>query len=159
MAIDSIISFDINPSIELMVNRKEKVIRVKALNEDGEKVIGNMNFKNTDLDIAVNALIGSMLTNGYIDDMQNSILISVENSNKDKSTSLQARLEGEVSRLLDASNVDGAVLSQSIVEDKDIEDLAKENMITKERHSLSCSWSKNMRDMTLKNSPSCLLTI
>src|SRR5690554_7694094 len=39
MAIDSIISFDINPSIELMVNRKEKVIRVKALNEDGEKVI------------------------------------------------------------------------------------------------------------------------
>ncbi|MFY9505722.1 MAG: PepSY domain-containing protein [Caldicoprobacterales bacterium] len=136
MAIDSIISFDINPSIELMVNRKEKVIRVKALNEDGEKVIGNMNFKNTDLDIAVNALIGSMLTNGYIDDMQNSILISVENSNKDKSTSLQARLEGEVSRLLDASNVDGAVLSQSIVEDKDIEDLAKENMITKGKAQL-----------------------
>lgn len=136
MAIDSIISFDINPSIELMVNRKEKVIRVKALNEDGEKVIGNMNFKNTDLDIAVNALIGSMLTNGYIDDMQNSILISVENSNKDKSTNLQARLEGEVSRLLDASNVDGAVLSQSIVEDKDIEDLAKENMITKGKAQL-----------------------
>lgn len=135
-AVDSIISFDINPSLEMKVNRNEKVLEVNPLNEEGKKVIGNMSFKNTDLEITVNALIGSMLTKGYIDDIQNSILISVENKNEGKSATLQAKLEGEVSRLLHASSVDGAVLSQSVAENKIVNDLAEDNKITKGKAQL-----------------------
>ncbi|NLB42258.1 MAG: PepSY domain-containing protein, partial [Clostridiales bacterium] len=135
-AVDSIISFDINPSLEMKVNRNEKVLEVNPLNEEGEKVIGNMSFKNTDLEITVNALIGSMLTKGYIDDIQNSILISVENKNEGKSATLQAKLEGEVSRLLHASSVDGAILSQSVAENKIVNDLAEDNKITKGKAQL-----------------------
>lgn len=135
-AVDSIISFDVNPSLEMKVNKNEKVLEVNPLNEDGKKVIGNMEFKNTDLEITVNALIGSMLTKGYIDDIYNSILISVENKDEDKSASLQAKLEGEVSKLLNASSVDGAILSQSIAENKAIGDLAEKNEITKGKAQL-----------------------
>lgn len=129
-AVDSIISFDVNPSLEIKVNRNEKVLEVNPLNEDGKKVVGNMDLKNTDLEIAVNALIGSMLTNGYIDDIQNSILISVQNKDEKKSASLQAKLEEEVSDLLRASSVDGAVLSQLVADNKNVKDLAQKNEIS-----------------------------
>lgn len=38
-SVDSVISFDINPSLEIKVNKNEKVLEVNPLNEDGKIVI------------------------------------------------------------------------------------------------------------------------
>ena len=78
-AVDSIIELDVNPSIELSVNKKERVVEAKALNDDAATIMEEMDLKGADLDVAVNALIGSMLKHGYLSELQNSILISVEN--------------------------------------------------------------------------------
>ena len=78
-AVDSIIELDVNPSIELSVNKKERVVEAKALNDDAVAILEDMDLKGADLDVAVNALIGSMLKHGYLSELQNSILISVEN--------------------------------------------------------------------------------
>lgn len=129
-AVDSLISFDVNPSLELKVNRNEKVLAVNALNPEGKQVVGDMNFKNTDLEVAVNALIGSMLKNGYIDNNENSILISVENRNSSKGSALQAKLRDEISGLLRASAVNGAVMSQNLKADDDLDELAATYGIT-----------------------------
>ncbi|NLC84789.1 MAG: hypothetical protein GX749_06925 [Ruminococcaceae bacterium] len=123
-AVDSVISFDVNPSLELKVNRNEKVLAVNPLNPEGKQVVGGMDFKNTDLDVAVNALIGSMLKNGYINNSENSILISVENRNSSKGSALQAKLSEEISGLLRASAVNGAVMSQNFKADDDLDELA-----------------------------------
>ena len=39
------VSLDVNPSVEIKVNEKEKVVSVTALNEDGQQVIANMDFE------------------------------------------------------------------------------------------------------------------
>ena len=70
--VDSVIGIDVNPSIELSVNRNEKVLQANPLNEDAETILDDMNLKNVDLDIAVNALIGSMVRNGYLSELDNS---------------------------------------------------------------------------------------
>ena len=62
--VDSVIGIDVNPSIELSVNRRDKVLRAEALNADAREVLDNMDLENVDLDIAVNALIGSMVRHG-----------------------------------------------------------------------------------------------
>ena len=49
---------DVNPSIELKTSRSEKILSATALNGDAEKVLGDMNLKNVDLDVAMNAIIG-----------------------------------------------------------------------------------------------------
>ena len=36
------------------------------LNEDGRTIVGDMDFSGSSLDVAVNAIIGSMLQNGYL---------------------------------------------------------------------------------------------
>jgi uncharacterized membrane protein YkoI len=126
----SIIGFDVNPSIELRVNRAEKVLSATALNEDAATVLGDMDFRQVDLEIAVNALIGSMVKNGFISEVKNSILISVDSADTVRGAALQQRLSNEVNSLLDAYAVDGAVLSQTVSEDTRLKQLAQEHGIS-----------------------------
>lgn len=125
-AIDSIVSLDVNPSIEITMNSKERVLDVTALNEDAAAVIGDMDFKGSDLDVAVNALIGSLLRNGYISDAKNSILVSVDNQDAAKGEALRVKLLDEISMLLEQDNIDGAILSQVMEEDPEIDEIAEE---------------------------------
>ncbi|MBR4018131.1 MAG: cell wall protein, partial [Clostridia bacterium] len=130
LAVDSVIELDVNPSIQLEVNSKERVIAVTPLNEDAKIVVGDMDFKGSDVDVAVNALIGSMLRNGYINDMANSILLSVNNDDPAKGAELQSRLSEEINTLLQTDTFEGAVLSQNITADQELDALAQQHGIT-----------------------------
>ncbi|MDR1538929.1 MAG: PepSY domain-containing protein [Clostridiales bacterium] len=124
--VDSVIEIDVNPSIEIKVNQSEKVLSAGANNKEGEDVLEGMDLKGVDLDVAVNALVGSMLRHGYVDEIKNSLLISVESSNLEKGAALQTRLSGEVTSILDSYSVKGAVLSQTILDDERLAALAKD---------------------------------
>lgn len=129
-SVASTVSLDVNPSIEIKVNEKERVLDVTAQNEDGRTVIGDMDFAGSDLDVAVNALIGSMLRNGYLSELANSILISVDNNDPAKGAALQQKLTDEVNALLQTNTFSGAVLSQTISADKELQQLADTYDIT-----------------------------
>ena len=129
-SVDSIIGIDVNPSIELRTNNSEKVLSVTSLNDDAVVILDGMNLKNVDLNVAVNALIGSMLKNGYLDEIKNSVLITVENSNTQKGAELQTRLASEVNALLSASSLEGAVISQTVGEDERLRALAAQHGIS-----------------------------
>lgn len=126
----STVSLDVNPSIEIKVNKKDKVIAVNALNEDARIVIDDMDFKGSSLDITVNALVGSMLKNGYINDITNSILVSVDADNQAKGSNLQQKLTDEINSLINTDNFSGAVLSQTVAHDNELEKLADTYGIT-----------------------------
>ncbi len=129
-AVDSTISLDINPSIEIRVNQKERVLDVIPLNEDGRVVIGNMDLSGSDLDVAVNALIGAMLREGYLNELSNSILVSIDGSNTQKNSQLQEKLTAEISSLLNTGTFSGAVLSQTVTANDDLRKLADTYGIT-----------------------------
>lgn len=122
--IDSTISLDVNPSVEILTNKHEKVLAVTANNEDGQKIIGDMNFEKSDLDVAVNALIGSMLRNGYISELANSILVSVENNDAAKAARLQKELSDEIAELLKGDAFSGSVISQTVTKQDEVEELS-----------------------------------
>ncbi len=122
--VDSVVALDVNPSIEIETNRKEKVLAVNALNEDGKKIIGDMDFKGSDMDVTVNALIGSMLRNGYLSDISNSILVSVYGEDDEKTAALQERLSKKIDEILQTDSFSGAVLSQTVRPDDELRSLA-----------------------------------
>lgn len=119
------ITFDVNPSVELVVDTDQIVTEAVSLNEDGAAVLGGMELVGTNLETATNALIGSFLTNGYLDELQNAILVSVEGYGEDTSA-LEAELSSQVSGLLSNGGLDGAVLSQSISADDSLTALAQQ---------------------------------
>ena len=127
--VDSIVTLDVNPSIELRVNRYDRVLRATPLNADGEKVIGTMRLKNVDLDVAVNALIGSMMKNGYLSEISNSILVTVDGADRTRSSALSEHLSSEIEAQLNAGFT-GSVLSQTVQHDETLQSLADAHAIT-----------------------------
>ena len=128
--VDSVVGIDVNPSLEISVNRNEKVLSVQALNKDAEIVLDGMDLKNVDLDVAVNAIIGSMLKNGYLDKANNAINICVENSDPQRSEALSRKLTDAVNSILTSNAVNGSVMTQTTEKNTQLEQLAKENNVS-----------------------------
>lgn len=119
----ALVSIDVNPSIELEVDADERIIIARALNDDGKKVLSGMKLEGTDLNTGVNAIVGSMLKNGYIDELRNSVLVSVSGDGSIDTAALEAKLMQEVSSALDGA---GAVVAQNLDDiDDDTRELAE----------------------------------
>ena len=125
-AVDSVVMLDVNPSLSMTVSSKERVLSVTPFNQDAEVILGDMDLTGTDLDVAVNALIGSMLQNGYLSDIQNAILVSVENQDAAKSAQLQQHLTDTINSVFQGGSLEGAVLSQTVTESADLNALAQQ---------------------------------
>lgn len=135
--IESRVGIDVNPSIEIQVNRNNKVINVVPINEDGKIIIGDMDFKGSDMKVTVNALVGSMLSNGYISELKNSILISIDNKDPEKAKQLQEEISKEIDKILKGGSLEPAVISQVIDEDnQELIDLANQYNISEGKAKL-----------------------
>lgn len=128
--VDATVSLDVNPSVEIKINQKERILDVIPLNEDGRTIVGDMDFSGSSLDVAVNAIIGSMLQNGYLNELANSVLISVDNNDPVRGMALQERLADEVNKLLQTDSFRGAVLSQTVVKSDELQQMAEQYGIT-----------------------------
>lgn len=124
--IDSIIEFDVNPSIEIKINKNNKIVETKALNEDGKIILQDMNLKGSDLNIGVNAIIGSMYKNGYISNLKNSILVTVNNKDREKGKKLQKEITDQINSCLDTYNIESAIVTQQYESNNNNNKLSKE---------------------------------
>ncbi len=109
----TVVAFDVNPSLEIEVDAEEKVVAVNALNEDAKIVVGDRSLKDVSLDVAVDALVRSMLQHGYLSVEQNSILISVSSKDSDKTTTLRKDISDSVVTLLLGNDIQASVITQS----------------------------------------------
>ena len=128
----SIVSLDVNPSIEIHVDKDGDVLKTESLNSDGEKVLEGMKLKGADADTAVNAIVGSLLRHGYIDDVANSILLTVEDEDTVRGEKLKEELTEEIHEILSATAINASILSQNMKETK----LAKTENISEGKATL-----------------------
>lgn len=64
---DTYLTLDINPSIELIITPREKVVYANALNEDGEVLLAELDVIGMQLDDAMDLIIETAIELGYID--------------------------------------------------------------------------------------------
>lgn len=123
-AVASVVSLDVNPSIELKVNRGGRVISCAALNQDAAAVLfsmdGGADLKGAKLDVAVNAIVGALVKAGYMDSVSSAILISVEDSDLDRAARLQQELVAWVDGVLQSQAPGTAVFSQVLTHDAEV---------------------------------------
>ncbi len=127
--VSNTVSLDVNPSIEIKLNRNERVVAVVPLNGDAEKVVGSMDFSGVPLDLAVNALIGSMVRNGYLNEFANSVLVTVDDKDEAKAEELTRRLVSVIDEAMIPQG-GGAVIGMAAVHDAELEKLADRYGIT-----------------------------
>ena len=129
-AVASVVSLDVNPSMEMRVSQSEKVLSVTALNAEAEEVLADLPLEGTDLNVAVNAVIGSLLRHGYLDSISSAILISVEDSDANRAARLQQSLSTEVGTALQNAQSGASVLSQTVTQDAGLDSLAQANGVS-----------------------------
>ncbi len=128
--VTSVVSLDVNPSIQLQVNSSEKVLQVQALNEEAREVLADMPLEGTHLNVAVNAIVGSLLQHGYLDSISSAILISVEDQDQQRAAKLQQELTDQVGAALLNQQSQASILSQTLTSDQALQDQAAQNNVS-----------------------------
>lgn len=126
----AVVDLDVNPSVELSINNKEKIIEARPVNEEGKAILDEMDLKGTDIKTACNAIVGSMLMKGYLNDQSNSILLSVSSSDPAKGHAIEEQLAGSISTNMGDSTVSAAVMGQYVESDDELEAFAEKNGIS-----------------------------
>lgn len=130
--VDSIVSIDVNPSIELTIDQNDRVIKSKASNNDAAAILKNMNLRDKDLQEATGTIINQLLETGYLNanSKDNAILISVASRNGQSSEQLQEKMADGIDAVLKENNASATVLRQADTLSSDLQKFASENNVS-----------------------------
>lgn len=142
--VDSIVSIDVNPSIQLTVSKDDKILSAVALNKDAEIVLNGMELKKVDLDTALNALIGSLLKNGYLDEVYNAINVCVENNDTQRADEVSEKVKQEINSLMEQNDLIGDVNSQTCPVDEELKALAEKYGVSVGKLTLAQKVAENL---------------
>ncbi|MBR1470945.1 MAG: hypothetical protein IJ600_04810 [Lachnospiraceae bacterium] len=116
-AVDTVVQIDVNPSIALMVNKQDRVVSVNALNGDAEAVLDGMDLSGARTTVAVNAVVGALLRNGYLDAEDNAILVSVNGKDSLRVQTVQDEVVMDLDQILSGHRTSVAILCQTVEKD------------------------------------------
>ena len=88
----STITLDINPSIELQLNKKNEVVNVIPLNDDA-KIIVDDSLKGLDLNNALDKITHNVIDKGFVKDFTTIIIHAEGINNKEVETVLSKSFE------------------------------------------------------------------
>jgi hypothetical protein len=93
----SYVSLDVNPSIEFTVNRFDRVLRVKAVNDDGEEILQEIsleNLENQTIEDAITSTVAQISEAGYFKgDIEGGIVIATYGKDEEKAEELAQELQ------------------------------------------------------------------
>lgn len=124
------VNVDINPSIELGINKYNSVNDAKALNSDGADLLKNISLKGMDIKNAINSVISKAKDDGYMNNNgENNIKVAIIKINAERSDLTEESIIKYVEDAVIQTDVDATIQVRST--DKDTHDSAeKENMST-----------------------------
>ena len=95
---DSYVSLDINPSIEIIVSKDNKVVNIYAKNDDAKILLaGEVTFIDTELEDAVKRIVDLCVEYGYLTEENNDVNVTVSSPNGEETN---VKLENTVSEVV-----------------------------------------------------------
>lgn len=129
-AVASVITIDVNPSIEISANKNDKVLDVTAVNEDAQEIIGENDFSDSELGEVVDELIGTMAQNGYMENENNGILVTVYNKKDEKADALRKEVVTDIDSALEKNDKEADIINQTATVTDDVKKFANDNYIS-----------------------------
>ena len=111
------ILLDINPSIEISVDENNSIKDFAGLNDDGSKVLEGVKIKGESTDNALKSVISEVVDLGYISEEANSVLVSIEGVDENRSDEIKEEIANCISQALTEKSLDGAIIVQVIPSD------------------------------------------
>ena len=122
---ETIVTMDVNPSIQFELNQNDEVVGISAGNEDAKKILEKVDVEDDDANKAVDKIVDSLVDEGHLSTENNTVLLSVDNDDDDKRVELEQKLGETIQSSLKENSIDGAIFSQDMDIDDDVESLIK----------------------------------
>ncbi len=111
----SYLNIDINPSVEIATNIYDRIISVKPLNEDGQKLLELGSYKNMKLEDGVDELLQDARDEGYFNDEQkNAVMITVSGKDEDKVTEIEEQVKDTAEAKVKQASKDAQVVVEKV---------------------------------------------
>lgn len=110
----TVISIDVNPSIQLMVDADGKVDEAIGVNADAKAIVDGLGLEGLELEAALDLVLGALVEENYISEIANSILISVDNEDIEIAEKYEKLAVDTVNKLLAPLGTDINVISQIV---------------------------------------------
>lgn len=107
------LTMDINPSIELAVSNKGKVVSYSGLNSDGDKILSEVSVKGCDLDQAVGIIVTQAIADNYLTKTDDNIILTTLTVKEDSDPVVDLEF---VYKAIKSSMDSGGVVSEVIIE-------------------------------------------
>ncbi len=141
-------TMDVNPSIEIVTNRLERVVEVNPLNEDAEKMLSGYVVNDRSLENTINGLVDRMILEGYIHGGEdNLVMISVQDEVLD--SELVARINESIKAYLENKKIEATLLLSDMDETSD-DTTGRERIIGKMRELGVHLSDEELSQMSLK---------
>ena len=104
------ISLDVNPSIEFTLNRFNRVIDVKAINDDGSDILADLkeNIRSNSIDDAIEETVEKIKENGYFEDTDITFTVDKEENAMEKITENDTK--NDIENDQDDNKYDGGII-------------------------------------------------
>jgi len=103
LRIDSVVAVDVNPSIELRLNRLSRVVALQAYNPEGESLAEAVSWRFSPVEDVIQRLLGAMVQQGYLQSDNSFLMLSYQQENQNRAEALNQRLNKAVLRLIQQS--------------------------------------------------------
>lgn len=116
---------DVNPSVELVLDKDERVMAFEALNEDAQLVMAEMELTGVTFKTALNAVIGGMYAKGYLTSEDNSVLVSVVGADEEDPDGFLSAAAEQIKGVFGQSGMECSVITQRVAADESLQERAK----------------------------------
>lgn len=111
----SYIDVDINPSVEIVANRYDRILKVEAINDDGAKVLEDQSFKNKPVNFAVEEIIKQASEKGYMkEEVTNAVMLTVSSKDESKAQEVEKKVQEAAKDKIETSGVKSDVLVEKV---------------------------------------------
>ncbi len=100
IAVFAVVTLDINPSVEVQLNRQNKVIGIEAMNEDGESLL-DVDVKGLSIDEAIGLLVAEAEMDGFIKDDEDAFIAVTTVAKKGDEAQVVEEIQGLIDSALD----------------------------------------------------------
>lgn len=107
------LTMDVNPSIELVTSRLDRVVEINPLNKDAKELLEGFKPKDKNLENTVNDLVDLMILTGHIKGgKDNFVMLTVEDDSMD--SKIVDKVNKAIAAMLENKQIEAIVLNQGI---------------------------------------------
>lgn len=110
----AVIDIDVNPSVEITVDTAECISAVTAVNPDATLLLSQLDLTKQPLAEGVQTLFGAMVAQGYVNDGNNPVLVTVRSNDAAEANRLHALVNTAVDAAMAQHSLTASVTNQTV---------------------------------------------